>query len=71
MKRVTTHYDIIVEGEIHAGWSAWFEGLELQAMPGGRVRISGCLPDQPALHGILERIRDLNLVLLSVKKSRS
>ena len=63
-----TRYDIIIEGELHSAWAAWFDGLELQSIPGGLVRISGCLPDQPALHGILERIRDLNLNLVSVQR---
>jgi hypothetical protein len=61
-------YEIIVEGCLDSYWSSWFEGLTLEALPDSRVRISGEISDQPALHGVLERIRDLNLVLKSVNR---
>ena len=48
-------------------WAAWFEGLTLTALSGGNTLISGTIADQSALHGVLERIRDLNLKLISVK----
>ena len=62
-------YEIVVAGQISANWAAWFDGLVLEPLPGGLVRLSGTLPDQPALHGVLERIRDLNLVLISVQRA--
>ncbi len=47
-------------------WSDSFAGLELTYLEGNQTLLSGPLPDQAALHGLLERIRDLNLTLLSV-----
>jgi hypothetical protein len=56
-------YQIRVEGHIRDGW---FEGLAVTPHPEGETVISG-LMDQAALHGVLSRIRDLGLVLLSVQ----
>ncbi len=57
------HYQIRVEGHIREGW---FEGLTLFLTPSGETVINGEF-DQAALHGVLNRIRDLGLVLLSVQ----
>ncbi len=64
-------YEIRVEGQLSAEWSSWFEGLAIRVETNpedGQVTtvLSGVLPDQPALHGILNIIRDLNLRLISV-----
>lgn len=61
-------YEIIVEGHLDDHWPIWFDGLKIEALPGGYVCISGEFLDQSALHGILERIRDLNLVVTLVKR---
>ena len=60
------NYVIRVRGVLDERWKDQFEGLELRHESGGITVLSGPLPDQPALHGILERIRDLNLTLVSV-----
>ena len=60
------YYEIKVGGQVDARWSDWFAGLELTHLPGRETLLSGSLPDQAALHGLLERIRDLNLRLISV-----
>jgi hypothetical protein len=49
-------------------WSAWFEGLELRGEPGGVTVLAGPVADQAALHGLLARVRDLGLPLLSVRR---
>ncbi len=59
-------YEIRVEGELPGGWSNWFEGLDIRRGPRGESILSGRLPDQAALHGVLAKIRNLNLKLLSV-----
>lgn len=61
-------YEIRVEGVLPSGWSHWFEGLEVQCGPHGESILSGPLADQAALHGVLAKIRDLNLKLISVTR---
>lgn len=61
-------YEIRVEGHLPAEWTHWFAGLEVQCSPRGDSILSGPLPDQAALHGVLARIRDLNLKLISVNR---
>ena len=61
-------YEIRVEGHLPSSWSDWFEGLDVRCDPGGVSVLSGELPDQAALHGVLARIRDLNLTLISVSR---
>lgn len=60
------YYEIKIKGYLDPGWSEWFAGLALTHLEGNVTLLSGSLPDQSALHGLLERIRDLNLTLLSV-----
>lgn len=57
-------YEIRIEGVLDA---AWFEGLQVRSDHGQTV-ISGRLTDQPALHGLLAKIRDLGLCLISVQR---
>jgi hypothetical protein len=65
-KTTSSYYEIRLEGELGEMWGAWFEGLKLTRLEGDGTLLSGPLPDQAALHGLLERIRDLNLRLISV-----
>jgi len=58
-------YEIRIEGVLDSHWAAWFEGLEVNS-EGTQTVISGPLADQPALHGLLAKIRDLGLCLISV-----
>lgn len=60
------YYEIKIKGHLDQGWSEWFAGLELTHLDGDMTLLSGLVPDQAALHGLLERVRDLNLTLLSV-----
>jgi hypothetical protein len=62
------NYEIRIRGELDAGWSDWFAGLTCTNLPGGETLVAGSLPDQAALHGVLTRIRDLNLVLISIRR---
>jgi hypothetical protein len=60
------YYEIKIKGCLDARWSDEFAGLELTHLEEEVTLLSGPLPDQAALHGLLERIRDLNLKLISV-----
>ena len=61
-------YEIRVKGHLDARWSAWFDGLELSQQPDGTTLIEGSIADQAALHGALQKIRDLGLELVSVTR---
>ena len=60
------YYEIRLRGHLDQRWSDWFAGLTLTHLEGDQTLLSGSMPDQAALHGLLERIRDLNLALVSV-----
>ena len=61
------HYEIRVEGALDHRWAAWFGGLCVEN-DGTQTVIYGLLTDQPALHGLLAKIRDLGLCLISVHR---
>ncbi len=61
-------YEIRVQGRLGLEWSEWFEGLTINQQPNGDSILAGPVPDQAALHGILIKIRDLGLPLLSVRR---
>ena len=60
-------YQIKVEGKLNSHWKHWFEGMAID-YDGDTTILTGPVPEQSALHGLLHRIRDLNLTLLSVSK---
>jgi len=65
------YYEIKIKGHLDQYWSGWLAGLKLTHLERDVTLLSGLLPDQSALHGLLERIRDLNLTLISVSCGRS
>ena len=60
-------YEIRVKGVLDGRWSAWFEGLNVTS-DGEETVIAGPLADQAALHGLLNKVRDLGLFLISVRR---
>ena len=65
------YYEVKIKGRLDPRWSDWFAGLQLNYLEGDETLLSGPLADQAALHGLLERIRDLNLTLISVTRGVS
>lgn len=62
-------YQICVKGHLDQRRMHWFDGLVISVRPNGETLISGPILDQAALYGVLNRIRDLGLPLLLVKRS--
>ena len=64
------HITICVRGQlVPAQWRTWFDGLTLKSLPDGQMQLSGIVPDQAALYGILNRVRDLGLTLIALQSS--
>ena len=61
-------YEIRVRSVLDDHWSVWFDGLELRSEPGGVTVLAGPVADQAALYGLLAKVRDLGLPLLSVRR---
>ena len=59
-------YEIRVKGHLGTRWAAWFDGLAIAPGSDGTTVIEGPVADQAALHGLLQKIRDLGLPLISV-----
>jgi hypothetical protein len=60
--------EIRVRGQLNDQWRDWFENMELSFLENGEMILSGAIPDQAALMGILNKINRLNLTLLSVNE---
>ena len=60
------HYEIRVDGHLGSRWAAWFDGMTLTAEDDGTTVIRGPVVDQAALHGLLQKLRDLGITLLSL-----
>ncbi len=67
-EQMATTYEIRVEGQLDPAWSEWLAGMIISPLDNGETLLAGPLADQAALHGLLNRIRDMNLILVSVMK---
>jgi hypothetical protein len=59
-------YEIRIKGHLDDQWAAWFDGLTLTREDNGNTLLSGPVADQAALHGLLRKVRDLGMPLISV-----
>ena len=65
-----TVYEIRIEGQLDPAWSEWLGGISIVPVPNGETLLTGPVADQAALHGLLNRIRDMNLKLVGVEKKQ-
>ncbi len=61
-------YEIRIKGHLHDRWTDWFGGLTISLEDNGDTLLAGPVVDQAALHGLLRKVRDLGMPLLSVKR---
>jgi hypothetical protein len=59
-------YQIRIKGQLDSEWSDWFEGLSITLEENGDTLLTGEVIDQAALHGLLKKVRDLGMPLVSV-----
>ena len=59
-------YEIRVEGHLGSRWAAWFDGLSITPVDDGTTVLRGAVPDQAALHGLLQTLRDVGIPLISL-----
>jgi len=64
--QMASKYEIRVKGHLPQHWSEWLEGLTIIHDPNGETLLAGSLRDQAALFGVVMKVRDLGLTLLSV-----
>lgn len=65
--RVNDYCEIVVKGHLDMDWSGWLEGLTVMHNERGETVFSGRLRDQAAFYGLLTRVRDMGVLLISVK----
>ncbi len=61
-------YEIRLKGHLETRWAAWFDGMTLRHEPDGSTSLTGSVVDQAALHGLLQKVRDIGQPLLSVTR---
>jgi hypothetical protein len=67
-KKARESYEIKIQGHLDTEWSEWFYGMTITHECNGTTTLCGQLPDQSVLHSVLDRIRDMNLSLISVNQ---
>ena len=62
-------YEIRIKGHLDTRWAAWFDGLTITHDSDGTTIIHGLVTDQAVLHGLLQKVRDLGLPLVSISQA--
>jgi hypothetical protein len=65
-QNATDMFEICLRGHLDARWSGWFDGFTITLTENGETMLTGSVADQAALHGLLKKVRDLGLPLLSI-----
>jgi hypothetical protein len=66
---MTYLYEIRISGQLDDQWTDWFEGMSITLQEDGTALLSGPVPDQSALYGLLRKVRDLGLPLIAVNRT--
>jgi hypothetical protein len=66
---MTDFYEIRIEGYLDGQWADWFDGMSITLEEEGTTLLSGPVPDQAALYGLLRKVRDLGLPLVAVNRT--
>jgi len=61
-------YEICVEGHLQLRWSSWLYNMQITHLPDGTTSLVGRLPDDAAVYGLLAKLRDLGLTLISLRR---
>ncbi len=61
-------YEIRLKGHLSEQWADWFDGMDITLTEDGETCLTGVVIDQAALHGLLKKVRDFGLQLLSVNR---
>ncbi len=64
-------YEIVIDGHLSARWEAWFDGFTIANEADGTTVLRGFVVDQAALHGLLQRLRDIGIPLISLAPVQS
>lgn len=70
-KNPSEKYEIKIQGHLDTRWSEWLYGMTITHERDGATTLRGSLPDQTVLHSVLDRLRDMNLPLISVNQIKS
>jgi hypothetical protein len=60
-------YEIVVNGHLSSRWAAWFDGFAITCEPDGTSVLRGVVADQAGLHGLLQKLRDIGIPLISLR----
>ena len=63
-----TLYQVRIKGHLDDQWADWFEGMVITRVEGGDTHLTGPIVDDAALHGLLKKVRDLGIPLISVNR---
>jgi hypothetical protein len=70
-RQKATHYEIRLKGHLGSSWADWLGGMSLTHASDGTTVVGGPVADQAALHGLLQKLRDMGVTLISVNESES
>jgi len=70
LERSGFSYEIRLKDHLETHWASYFEGWSIENLENGELLLCNAHVDQAGLHGVLNKIRDLNLTLISVRKKR-